>query len=66
MSFLIPSSPPSLPPPAPVVQDSADMEDARRKERQAARLRVGRAATILTGGSGLGVGASSRKSLLGE
>ncbi len=66
MSFLIPSSPPAPPPPAPATQDTTDMEDARRKERQAARLRVGRAATILTGGAGLGVGASSHKSLLGE
>lgn len=68
MSFLAPSPPKSIAPvSAPVVRDDADVREAERKERLAARLRQGRRATILTGGSGLtGVAPSARKRLLGE
>lgn len=68
MSFLAPSSPPNpIPPPAPVARDDTAVLEARQKERRAARLRVGRAATILTGGAGLLDPVSvSRKRLLGE
>ncbi|MCH9053719.1 MAG: hypothetical protein IIA72_22150, partial [Proteobacteria bacterium] len=52
MGFLIPKTP-SLPPAPPVPKrgDEATeqaMEEARRKQRLAARLRRGRASTILT------------------
>lgn len=70
MSFLFPNpSPPPPPPvePTPVTRDDPAVEEARRKERDAARLRLGRAATILTSGAGLaGTGPVTRKRLLGE
>ncbi len=71
MGFLIPKTP-SLPPPPPVPKrdDEATeqaMEEARRKQRLAARLRRGRASTILTSGQGvLGEAPISRKTLLGQ
>ncbi|HEU0070937.1 MAG TPA: hypothetical protein VFS04_06560 [Alphaproteobacteria bacterium] len=67
MSFLAPS-PPSPPPPASVpTADDPAVEEARRKQQIAARLRQGRSATILTGGLGLADPAPvARKTLLGE
>ena len=71
MGFLAPKTPP-LPPPPPVPKrdDEATeqaMEEARRKQRLAARLRRGRASTILTSGQGvLGEAPVSRKTLLGQ
>lgn len=69
MGFLSPKPPRPLAPPAPppVARDNDDVEEARRKERTAARLRRGRAATILTSGAGLtGAAPIGRKHLLGE
>lgn len=67
MSFLSPKSPASPPPPPVVTRDDEEVAEARRRERLAARLRAGRAATILTGGAGLtGAAPVSRKRLLGE
>jgi len=64
MSFLAPK-PPSLPP-LPT-RDDEEVEEARRKQRLAARLRRGRGATILTSGAGLTDPAPvGRKRLLGE
>lgn len=67
MSFLAPSpSPPPPPPPLPTRNDE-EVEEARRKEIIAQRLRRGRVATILTGGQGLtGSAPVGRKRLLGE
>ena len=74
MGFLIPKTP-SLPPPppAPPVPKRDDkatqqaMEEARKKQRLVARLRRGRASTILTSGQGvLGEAPISRKTLLGQ
>lgn len=71
MSFLSPSPPPPPPPsplpPEPVTRNEPEVEEARRKERLAARLRKGRAATILTSGTGVaGPAPVARKRLLGE
>lgn len=68
MSFLAPSpsAPPPPPPPVPTPDDPA-VDEARRKQQIAARLRQGRSATILTGGLGLSDPAPvARKTLLGE
>lgn len=68
MSFLAPSPPqPVASVPAPAVRNDAEVREAERKERLAARLRQGRRATILTSGAGLaGSAPSARKRLLGE
>ncbi len=67
MSFLFPSppKPPKLPP-VPSRDDEA-VAEARRRQRLAARLRKGRASTILTSGQGvLGEAPVVRKTLLGQ
>ncbi len=67
MSFLFPSppKPPNLPP-VPSRDDEV-VAEARRKQRLAARLRKGRASTILTSGQGvLGEAPVVRKTLLGQ
>jgi len=68
MSFLAPkpSAPPPPPEPVPTPEDPA-VDEARRKQALAARLRQGRAATILTGSLGVTDAAPvTRKTLLGE
>lgn len=48
-AILSPPKPKSPPPPAPVpTGDDPAVQDARRKEREAAQRRKGRASTILT------------------
>lgn len=75
MSFLSPSPPPASPPPPPppplppepVTREEPEVKETRRKVRRAARLRKGRAATILTSGTGVsGPAPVTRKRLLGE
>lgn len=68
MSFLAPSppKPQPAPPPAPTRADP-EIDEARRRQQLAARLRQGRGATILTGGLGLADPAPvARKTLLGQ
>ena len=61
-----PSVADAAPPPAPEPDNSA-VEEARRKEQEAAKRRKGRAATILTTGTGAEGDANvSAKTLLGE
>lgn len=65
-SIPAPPAPPPAPPPLPKPVDP-EVQKAREDERRRAKLAVGRSATILTGGQGLGAPAyTAGKTLLGQ
>lgn len=50
----------------PPTEDDEEVEEAKRKERELARLRRGRSSTILTSPTGLSDTTENKKTLLGE
>lgn len=65
--FSSPKIPAPTPAPEPPTKDDPSVEEARRKELQAAAKARGRAATLLTGGDGdTSAAPVQRKRLLGE
>lgn len=66
MSFMSPKAPalPPAAPPPPALNDPA-VEEARRRELEAASKAKGRRSTLLTGGEGVEAGNIGKKTLLG-